>query len=307
MATLNVAGGRRSSAPTYSPRAVLATGAVNMPAVDDVVVQQLLQAINAPAVPALQSTQGSSSSGGFSAPQSATPGTAAGMSQVAGLANMLGATANLTQNPDMAAMANALGKTLGVVGLGANLANAQSLSDVGKAVATSPTALSAFGLPGLAASGIAGFATGGPAKAAESMAKGLAYSAFAPLAVVDAALSLAGVTTVADRVMAEVQLSMQAMNPEDVPVTDLSIAENDVAQPDFTDFGFSAAPDGGWQSGAVNGGFEGGGVTVGGPMSSGSLSGTSLGGIGDSDGSDGGGGWSGGGYGFGGGTGGMGD
>ena len=271
MATLNVAGGRRSSAPTYSPRATLTSRAVNMPVVDDAVVQQLMQAFNAPSIPGLQQGSGGGNYGAAQA-QAGTPGS---LGQVAGAANMLGAMANLTQNPDMAQMANALGKTLGVVGLGANLANAQSLSDVGKAVVSSPTALSAMGLPGMAASGIAGFATGGVGKATENVAKGLAYSAFAPLGVVDAALSLAGVPTIADRVIAEVQLAMQAVNPEDVSVIDKSLAETSLSEGDFSDYGFSQAPDfseGGWQSGDL-----GNGVTVGGPMSPGTISGTDLG------------------------------
>lgn len=287
MATQYAGGGRRSEAPTYSPRAVLGTQ-VTMP--DDAVVAQLLQAINAPSMPQLQSGGSGSSSTAVSS------GTPTNLGQLGAGVNMLGYAAQLAQSPDLAQMANALGKTLGAVSLGASVASAKSAEDVGKAVASSPFALSQLGVPGQLAGAIGGYAQGGVPGAVTSLGKTAAYAAAPVLGAIDAGLTLAGIPTVTDMVAAFISQAMSPHNPDTVPVTDLSIPEASLNQANFSDYGFSAAPDfgeGGWQSGTTDTG-----TTVGGPMS-GDISGSP---IGSSDTSD-----YGGGYSFGGGTDGMGD
>lgn len=306
MAIQYAGGGRRSDAPTYSPRAVMGTQ-VTMP--DEAVVAQLLQAINAPSMPQFSSSGSGGSGGNISAST-----TAAGIDpgRIGAGINALGYGAQLAQSPDLAQMASDLGKAFGVAGLGVSLSKAENVADVGKTLATSPMALNALGVPGQLAGVIGGFAANGLEGAATSLGKMATYAAAPVVGLVDAGLTLAGMPTIVDMAMAAIQQAVAPHNPEAVSVTDLSMPEASLNQSNFSDYGFSVAPDfseGGWQSGDLGGGFEGGGVTVGGPMSSGSLSGTSLGTLGGGDGDAGdsdGGGW-GGGYGFGGGTGGMGD
>lgn len=276
MATQYAGGGRRSEAPTYSPRAVMGTP-VALP--DEAVVAQLLQAINAPSMPQLQSGGSGSSSTAVSS------GTPTNLGQLGAGVNMLGYTAQLAQSPDLAQMANALGKTLGAVSLGASVASAKSAEDVGKAVVSSPFALSQLGVPGQLAGAIGGYAQGGVPGAVTSLGKTAAYAAAPVLGAIDAGLTLAGIPTVTDMVAAFISQAMSPHNPDTVPVTDLSIEGGGV---------------GGWESGTVNG------VNIGGPMSTGDITGTPLGSL-DSSTSDTSGGWGDGGYGFGGGTEGMGD
>lgn len=299
MATQYAGGGRRSEAPTYSPRAVMGTQ-VTMP--DEVVVAQLLQAINAPSMPQFSSSGSGGSGGNISASTTATgidPG------RIGAGINMLGYGAQLVQSPELAQMASDLGKLFGVAGLGVSLSKAENAADVGKTLATSPMALNALGLPGQLAGAIGGFVANGLEGAATSVGKMAAYAAVPVLGPIDAGLTLAGMPTVVDMAMAAIQQAVAPHNPEAVSVTDLSMPEASLNQSNFSDYGFSVAPDfseGGWQSGTTDTG-----TTVGGPMS-GDISGSDLGTLGGDYGSSyGSSDWGGGGYGFGGGTDGMGD
>ena len=301
MATQYAGGGRRSEAPTYSPRAIMGT---QVAAPDEAVVAQLLQAINAPAMPQF-------SSGGNGGNISAGAGTTSiDPGRIGAGINVLGYGAQLTNNPELAQMARDLGKAFGVAGLGVSLSKAENAADVGKALATSPLALKALGVPGQLAGAIGGFAANGLEGAATSLGKMATYAAAPVVGLVDAGLTLAGMPTVVDMAMAAMKQAVAPHNPDAVSVTDLSTPEASLNQPNFSDYGFSVAPDfgdSGWQSGTTDTG-----TTVGGPMS-GDISGSDLGSIGSNYGNSGlsSGGysnsWGGGGYGFGGGTGGMGD
>ena len=301
MATQYVGGGRRSEAPTYSPRAAMGTQ-VAMP--DEAVAAQLLQAINAPSMPQFSS----SGSGGNISAGTGTANIDPG--RIGAGINVLGYGAQLTNNPDLAQMASDLGKAFGVAGLGVSLSKAENAADVGKTLATSPIALNALGVPGQLAGAIGGFAANGLEGAATSLGKMATYAAIPVVGLVDAGLTLAGMPTVVDMAMAAMKQAVTPHNPDAVSVTDLSTPEASLNQPNFSDYGFSVAPDfgdSGWQSGTTDTG-----TTVGGPMS-GDISGSDLGTIGGNYGNSGlsSGGysnsWGGGGYGFGGGTGGMGD
>ena len=296
MAIQYAGGGRRSDAPTYSPRAVMGTQ-VTMP--DEVVVAQLLQAINAPSMPQFSS---SGSGGNISA---GTGTTSIDPGRIGAGINVLGYGAQLAQSPELAQMASDLGKAFGVAGLGVSLSKAESAADVGKTLATSPMALNALGVPGQLAGAIGGFAANGLEGAATSLGKMATYAAAPVVGLVDAGLTLASMPTIVDMVMAAIQQAVAPHNPEAVSVTDLSVPEASLNQSNFSDYGFSVAPDfseGGWQSGTTDTG-----TTVGGPMS-GDISGSDLGTLGGDYGSSyGSSDWGGGGYGFGGGTGGMGD
>ena len=310
MATQYAGGGRRSEAPTYSPRAVMGT---QVAAPDEAVVAQLLQAINAPSMPQFSSggNSRSSGSGGNGGNISAGAGTTSiDPGRIGAGINVLGYGAQLTNNPDLAQMASDLGKAFGVAGLGVSLSKAENAADVGKTLATSPIALNALGVPGQLAGAIGGFAANGLEGAATSLGKMATYAAAPVVGLVDAGLTLAGMPTVVDMAMAAMKQAVAPHNPDAVSVTDLSTPEASLDQPNFSDYGFSVAPDfgdSGWQSGTTDTG-----TTVGGPMS-GDISGSDLGSIGSNYGNGGlsSGGysnsWSGGGYGFGGGTGGMGD
>ena len=302
MATQYAGGGRRSEAPTYSPRAVMGTQ-VTMP--DEVVAAQLSQAINAPSMPQFSSSGSGGSGGNISASTTAVgidPG------RIGAGINALGYGAQLTNNPDLAQMASDLGKAFGVAGLGVSLSNAENAADVGKTLATSPAVLNALGVPGQLAGAIGGFAANGLEGAATSLGKMATYAAAPVIGLVDVGFTLAGMPTVVDMAIAAMKQAVAPHNPDAVPVTDLSIPEASLNQPDFSDYGFSVAPDfseGGWQSGTTDTG-----TTVGGPMS-GDISGSDLGTLGGDYGGDGFGGGDGDGGGdsggFGGGTGGMGD
>lgn len=301
MATQYAGGWRRSEAPTYSPRAVMGT---QVTAPDEEVVAQLLQAINAPSMPQFSSSGNSGNISASTGTASIDPG------RIGAGINVLGYGAQLTNNPDLAQMASDLGKAFGVAGLGVSLSKAENAADVGKTLATSPIALNALGVPGQLAGAIGGFAANGLEGAATSLGKTATYAAAPVVGLVDAGLTLAGMPTVVDMVSAAIKQAVAPHNPDAVSVTDLSTPEASLNQPNFSDYGFSVAPDfsdSGWQSGTTDTG-----TTVGGPMS-GDISGSDLGSIGSNYGNSGlsSGGysnsWGGGGYGFGGGTGGMGD
>lgn len=275
MATQYAGGGRRSEAPSYTPRAVFGTPVT---APDEAVVAQLLQAINAPAMQQFSGSSGGNISAGTGT-TSFDPG------RIGAGINVLGYGAQLAQNADLAQMASDLGKAFGVAGLGVGLSKAENASDVGKTLASSPAALNAIGLPGQLAGVIGGAVSNGFEGAATAAGKMAAYAAAPVVGLVDAGLTLAGMPTTVDMAIAAMKQAMTTQDPNSVSVRDLSIPEATPTQTEFsinvdTPVDTTDTTDTGTDSG-----FSGGSLSSGGYSNS----------------------WGGGGYGFGGGTGGMGD